>query len=275
MRAAGRWAWWNQYGNVPLNRCAERAKEAELAGVIVKWGYPEARAAFSKVAVPWATERYVYPDQPEVEGRRLANDVSIGAAFAVINAEVEWEAQGPDPMRRLIAEFRRHQPTAELYASADTRGNRTTLPYQRVLFEHVAGVMPMIYPMAFEQSVAAAFAACLDGKDFRGKPVLPTIQTYGAIGSPAVAEQIAEVHRRGLPGYQAYTITHATDAEWAEILKDKEEDMVSQADFDAFVRDVKAQQEFQNKGLVSLNVQIRYLAEIAVNHEARLKALGG
>ena len=222
--AEGRWAWWNQYGAVPLEICVRRAKAARLRGVIVKRGYTTARDAFVRSDVPWATEAYVYPDQPEMEARRLAQDVAAGARFAVINAEVEWERLGPAPMQRLIEEFRRLQPETELYASVDTRGNRMALPYQRVLAAHVAGWLPMVYPKAFGQSVRAAFSASLDGKDFAGKPVLPTIQTYGQIGAESVAEQIAELRSRGLPGYQAYTIAHATDAEWAVLTSDAEED---------------------------------------------------
>ena len=215
--AEGRWAWWNPYGALPLASCVRRAQAA--SGVIVKWGYPQVRTAFAQADLPWATERYVYPNQPEVEARRLASDVSRGAAFAVINAEVEWERLGPEPMRRLIAEFRRHQPTTELYASVDTRADRMALPYQRVLAEHAAGWMPMIYPKAFRSRqpagyVAQAFQDCLDGKDFGDRPVLPTLQTYDGIGAEAVRAQLAEVDRRGLPGCQAYTIAHASDEEW-------------------------------------------------------------
>jgi hypothetical protein len=225
--AAGRWAWWNQYGSVPIGACVRRALDAGLDGVIVKWGYPEARLAFAGAGVPWATERYVYPAQPELEAQRLAQDIGRGARFAVINAEIEWEPLDPEPMQRLIAEFRRLQPSAELYACVDTRGNRMSLHYQRVLAEHVAGWMPMVYPGAFAQTVSRAFAAALDNKDFRGKPVMPAIQTYGGIGAGAVAEQLTEVRRRGLAGYQAYTIAHATDEEWGVIVSDapEEEDM--------------------------------------------------
>lgn len=231
--AGGRWAWWNQYGAVPLDVCVRRAKEAALRGVIVKWGYPQARDAFAQAGILWATERYVYSGQPELEARRLAEDVSAGARFAIVNAEVEWEPLGPEPMRRLIAEFRRLQPRAEVYASVDTRGGRTELPYQRVLAQHIAGWMPMVYPAAFGQPVRDAFAASLNGKDpsagsgqrFGDKPVLPTIQTYGGVGQEMVAAQIAEVRRRGLPGYQAYTIAHATDEEWSVLVREAEQEM--------------------------------------------------
>jgi hypothetical protein len=225
--ALGRWAWWNQYGSVPIDTCVRRALDARLDGVIVKWGYPQAREAFAGAGVPCATERYVYPGQPELEAQRLAQDIGRGARFAVINAEIEWEPLGQEPMQRLLAEFRRLQPSTELYACVDTRGNRTALPYQRVLAQHVAGWLPMVYPAAFEQSARDSFAAALDGHNFAGKPVMPAVQTYGGVGPRLVAEQIAEVHRRGLPGYQPYTIAHATDDEWRVIVDDapEEEDM--------------------------------------------------
>lgn len=222
--AAGRWAWWNQYGTVPLAICVRRAREARLRGVIVKWGYHEARGAFASAGIPWAAERYVYPHEPEAEARRLAEEVAAGARFAVVNAEVEWEPLGPEPMRRLVAEFRRLQPTAELYACVDTRGGRSALPYQRVLAEDVAGWLPMVYPGAFGQPVREAFAAALDGVAFN-KPVLPAIQTYGGVGVGTVRAQIDEVRRRGLPGYQAYTIAHATDDEWSALVRDAEVEM--------------------------------------------------
>jgi hypothetical protein len=198
----------------------QRARDAGLRGVIVKSGYSEAQRAFAEAGVAWASERYAYPDRPEAEGRRLADDVAAGARFAVVNAEVEWESLDAGPMQRLVAEFRRLQPSAELYACVDTRGRRSTLPYQRVLAGQVAGWIPMVYPRAFRQTVSDAFAAALDAASFDGMPVLPVIQTYDGIGAATVADQIAEVRRRGLGGYSAYTIAHATDAEWAEVVRD-------------------------------------------------------
>jgi len=220
--AGGRWAWWNQYGSVPIATCVRRARDARLRGVIVKQGYPAARDAFAQAGVAWAVERYAYPGQPEAEARRLAEEIACGARFAVVNAEVEWEALGPEPMQRLVAEFRRLQPHAELYGCVDTRGGRATLPYQRVLAEHVAGWMPMVYPQAFSQSTRDAFASALDATTFTG-PVFPAIQTYNQVGPDMVAEQIAEVRRRKLPGYQAYTIAHATDDEWSVVARDAED----------------------------------------------------
>lgn len=219
MRAKGYWTWWNQYGNESVETCVQRVKAAGLAGVIVKYSYPVVADKFAGAGIPWATERYTYPDQPRREAEYLASDIVRGAQFAVINAEKEWENLPAAPMERLIARFRELQPHAELYASVDTRGNRTNLPYQRVLGEHIAGWMPMIYPLAFyphrpEGYVASAFRDCLEGKSFQGKPVLPTIQTYGNIGAGVVKQEMAEVVQRGLLGYQAYTVGHATGAEW-------------------------------------------------------------
>jgi hypothetical protein len=127
-------------------------------------------------------------------------------------------------MERLVREFRRLQPRAELYASVDTRGNRLSLPYQRVLAEHVVGWMPMVYPAMFRPQrpagfVRQAFADCLDGKDFRGKPVLPTLQAFNRIGAVALRGEIDQTTDRGLSGYQLYTIAHATDEEWEVVVE--------------------------------------------------------
>jgi hypothetical protein len=90
-------------------------------------------------------------------------------------------------------------------------------PYQRAMADVCDGWMPMIYPGAFQQPTARAFAAALDGKDFAGKPVIPAIQTYNNIGAASVREQLRECERRDLAGFGAYTIGHATNSEWAEI----------------------------------------------------------
>jgi hypothetical protein len=218
MKAAGRWAWWNHYGTVPLPVCVERARQ--VAGVIVKSGYTEAFTAFRAAHVRVATERYVYPTRPLEDARALAADLAY-ADFVVIDAELEWEQLDGAAMHTLCNELKRLAPGVEIYANLDTRGDRMTRPYARALLEHATGVMPMIYPLAFYDTrptgyVAAAFRDCLeDGQNFAGKPVLPTIQTYAAIGHADTGRQVDEVVRRGLRGCQAYTISHATSAEWA------------------------------------------------------------
>jgi hypothetical protein len=146
-------------------------------------------------------------------------------------------------MQALIATFRQRRPDTELYASVDTRGNRMALPFMRVLASHITAWLPEVYPLAFRPArpagfVERAFADCLDGKDFGGIPVLPTIQTYDGIGAQAVVDQVAEVNRRGLPGYQAYTIAHATDEEWAAAFP-KEDTMTADEYADQIIEHAK------------------------------------
>lgn len=226
--AEGRWAWWNQYAPLPIETCVARAVAAKdvVHGVIVKAGYYRVAALpFIEAGIPVAADSYVKPDHPLAWGSHLGTAArDWGAKFAVINAEHEWESLSAGEARAamvlLVMAVRDAGFQGELYASVDTRGTRVTLPYQRVLLEETVGFMPMVYPKAFRPSmpdgaVSLAFEDCLDGIVFRVKPVLPTIQTYGGIGEAAVREQLAEVERRRLPGCQAYTIGHATDAEWA------------------------------------------------------------
>lgn len=226
MKAKGKWAWWNQYGNMSVQACIDRTVDSGLEGVIVKADYPSIVGRFLAANLRVGAENYVRPEQPEREGEALANAITQGCEFAVINAEAEWEDRMGGEMRRLIGAFRDQQPDTELYASTDTRGGRIGLPYQRVLGEHITGWMPMIYPLAFRDHrptgyIQAAFADCLDrGQDFQGKPVLPTLQVYGGIGPNDVRIMLAEVRRRGLKGYQAYTIGHASAAEWKVITND-------------------------------------------------------
>ncbi len=222
----GCWAWVNNFAPNPR---VDRAKAAALKGMIVKYGMVAAERAYTEAGIPWATEGYVLPKEADAWGQKLANAVNAGAVAAVINAEVEWESQPAAPMERLIATFRARHPAVELYASVDTRGNRLQLPYQQVLRQHIAGWLPMIYPLSFRPArytgfVGSAFRDCLDGKDFGGIPVYPTIQTYDGIGQDAVAAQIMECKRRGLTGYQSYTIAHATDDEWIAIVADRPEE---------------------------------------------------
>jgi hypothetical protein len=63
---------------------------------------------------------------------------------------------------------------------------------------------------------------------------------------------------------------------WEIIIRAVEEaDMVSQAEFDAFVKQTDAINRFQNEILVGQKKAIDLLAAIAVDHEKRIKALGG
>jgi hypothetical protein len=205
-----------------------RAIQLPLSYVIVKYGYPQYEALLKAANIPHAVERFVYADQPEAEGAMLANAVDAGAAFVVINAEGGggWEDADATVMWRMLGTFRARHPHIELYASIDTRGGRPDLPAMRALIDACVGIMPMVYPWDFEQSVTAAFAAALDHFNPRGKPVIPTIQTYPNDDGPrpgfiGVKAQIAEVHRRGLPGYNIYTLGHAADDEWRALVEEE------------------------------------------------------
>jgi len=220
--------WHNQYGSASLAKTVARAIELPLSYVILKYGYPQYEQAYRAAGVRWAVERFVYADQPEAEGTMLANAVDAGAAFAVINAEGGggWEDADATVVWRMIGTFRARHPHTELYASIDTRGGRPSLPAMRCLIDVCTGIMPMVYPWDFEQSVASAFAASLDHFDPRGKPVIPTIQTYPNDNGPrpgfiGVKAQIAEVHRRGLLGYNIYTLGHAADDEWRALVEEE------------------------------------------------------
>jgi len=182
---------------------------------------------FTKAGIPWGTERFVYPDQPLAEAGKLANAVDAGAQFAVVNAEEQVGWRGAYPMRILLDELYRRHPNLQVYASIDSRGDRNWRPFQRELLQRSDAALPMIYPLAFRPSapngfISRAFADSLDNKAFFGRPIYPSIQTYAGIGADAVRQQIAEVHRRGLPGYNVYTLGHATSPEWAAVEKDAE-----------------------------------------------------
>jgi hypothetical protein len=220
MKASGYGAWWNEYGDVPLSKCVERSRQLGPQGfVIVKWGYWNEFDAFVRAGTRVGVERYVYPHEARAEADHLAEGIQRGAEFAVINAEAEWEnAAGGTAIAALVTRLQKQCPGVEMYASVDTRGNRFDMAFQRELATCVTGWMPEIYPEAFQQSVSAAFNASLAAKDFQGKAVLPTIQTYAGVGPQMVADQIAETKHRSFMGCQAYTIAHATDDEWAAFI---------------------------------------------------------
>lgn len=219
-QADGIGAWWNHFGDPSLPKMVERVKQLGPNGfVITKAHFPVIFAMFKAAGIRQGIERYVYPQTPSAEAHSLAKGIEDGATFAVINAEVEWESLGREPMEQLIRAFRVRCPNTELFASVDTRGYRFDRPYQRVLAEHVAGWMPMIYPKSFLQTAHQAFESCLTGKDFKGVPVYPTIQTYEGVGALLVGNQLEEVRARSLPGCQAYTVAHATDEEWAAVVR--------------------------------------------------------
>lgn len=233
-----RFAWWNHYGSLGPASVTARALAARLDCVIIKAGFSNVRNTLIDYGIPWATEIYAYPSRIDEQVALVKHDISAHATSVVINAEVEWEETDAPAMTELIRKLR-GAGAATLYACTDTRGDRMAKPYQRVMAALCDGWMPMIYPGAFQQTTARAFAASLDermgtapnGINFRGKPVIPAIQTYGGIGAASVTLQIAECERRRLAGFGAYTIGHATAAEWdavaasAPVVEDKGPDI--------------------------------------------------
>lgn len=240
--AAGIWAWHNNYNTLPLAKCVERAQRAKIEGVIVKYGSPATEKAYANGGIRWATERYVYSNDPEGEGTRLANAIDAGGAFAVINAEEGPGGWGPTEytrgaMNAIINTFRARHPRVPIYASIDTRGDRLSHPYQQVMLLRCNGIMPMIYPGAFRPSqpdgyITLAVIECLQGKDFFHLPVFPTFQSYSwewpkgsgqirILGPAGIQRQAALLQPYGveIQGFQFYTIHHATDAEWDAVCK--------------------------------------------------------
>lgn len=238
MKLAGRWAWTNQYGGMPVERIIERAKAAKLDGLVLKVFDPdfEARAVACRAnGIPFAVENYVYPSRAAQHGEWLAQAAQEqGAVAIVINAEVEWETGTGESMITLINSIRSRLPDMELYASVDTRGNRTVLPYQAVLATHCTAIMPMIYPGAFRPYQPAgyierAFDDCLRAFQYKNSPmVIPTLQVYSwknhdetfvrYIGGDGISQMVDLSKAWGYSNFNFYTIEHATDEEWAEVI---------------------------------------------------------
>lgn len=83
MRAYG-WCH-NGYHHLPAAEVARRARLARLDALIIKYGDPAFERAISAEGLAWGTERFTYAHQAALEGRRLADAVDAGAAFAVGN----------------------------------------------------------------------------------------------------------------------------------------------------------------------------------------------
>jgi hypothetical protein len=208
---------------------------ARLDGLIIKYGDPEFERSIAGAGMPWATERFVYARQAEREGHMLADAVDARAAFAVANCEPNdgggWDgsADAANAMRALVAAFRLRRPAAEPWICADLRRGRSLdAPFvHAAAAAGVAGWMPMVYPRAFGQSVAAAFDAAYPGATYLGLPCAPVIQTYDRIGPAAVQAQVAEAQRRGATMLSCYVVETATDMELAGLVRAKEGELFS------------------------------------------------
>lgn len=227
--------WYNRWDRLIMSdvELIDRVDEADLEPFIIKWGYPCLERMAAARGLEWWTERYVLPADPTGEGTMLANAVDAGAKGVVINAEerVGWDRELGDKARQIVATVRTRHPDIPIWCAIDTRLDRMTQPYQRVLVEECDGVMPMIYPTLFRPDlppdyVRRAFADCLDGspRDFGGKAVWPALQCFAEGTAPhpgpsGLRAQIEEAEKRRLPGLTFYTAAAATEDEWRVIVE--------------------------------------------------------
>ncbi len=222
-----RGAWVNQYAIPAPDLFMERAKEVDY--VIIKYGLGGIEALAREAGVPWLAEIYPYDSDPAKFANLLADQaLQPGCVGAVVNFEsgdspgvAHWD--GDDGRRtRLFMDTLRARYGGPVYASLDTRGYRATTPYQTELARSCTGVMPMVYPKEFYQSVPVAFGAALTSEMkvvWQNKEIIPTIQTYNGIGGNLVTQQLEAAAK--FDGVTAYTLGHATPEEWSAFIMSK------------------------------------------------------
>jgi len=210
----------NGYHMLPAAEIARRARIAGLDGLIIKYGDPAFERAITAEGIRWGVERFAYAHQAAREGDMLADAIDAGAAFAVANCEPNdgggWERADASPaIRTLIDTFRRRHPGAPLWICADLRRGRSLdAPFIREAANGgVQGWMPMVYPKAFGQSVAAAFDAGFPGATYLGLPCAPVLQAYDGIGAGVLLEQVFEAGRRGAAEASMYVVETASERE--------------------------------------------------------------
>lgn len=215
----------NGWHDLPAPEVLRRARLARVDALIIKYGDPAFERAIAAAGMTWGVERFAYASQPAAEARMLADAVDAGAAFAVANCEPNdgggWDQpHAASAIRTLIDAFRRRHADVPLWICADLRRGRSLdAPFVREAAADrsgrsgISGWMPMVYPRAFGQSVAAAFDAAYPGATYLGLPCAPVLQTYDGIGADAVRAQVTEARRRGATAVSAYLLETATDAE--------------------------------------------------------------
>lgn len=210
----------NGYHDLPAAEVARRAQLSSLDALIIKYGDPAFERAITAAGIAWGTERFCYARQAAAEGAMLADAVDAGAAFAVANCEPNdgggWDAPtAVASIRMLIDAFRARHRRVPLYVCADLRRGRSRdAPFvAEAARGGIDGWLPMVYPRAFGQSVAAAFAAAYPGATYRGLPCSPVLQAYDGIGAEAVAAQITAAAARGAAWCSIYTVETASDDE--------------------------------------------------------------
>lgn len=225
-----RGAWLNQFAQP--DAALFNARASQVGYVIIKYGLAFYEALARAAGVDWLGERMGEPVGPAAAAtyaQQLADQCNqpgcVGGVINLEEADGGWHNDDGTATRLLIETFRRRAPGKPLFASLDTRGGRPDSPYQAVCAEMCDGVMPMIYPHAFGQSPARAFAAALTNLVYQrwaGKEIIPTIQTYGDI-TPADVAASAEIcdylyTRTRIVGANFYTLGHADVEQWAEAL---------------------------------------------------------
>ncbi len=210
----------NGYHNLPPNEVLRRAHLAGVGAVIVKYGDPVFERALTAAGMAWGVERFAYAADAAGEGRMLADAVDAGAAFAVANCEPNDGGGWDDPgaataIRLLIDTFRRRHSQVALYICADLRRGRSLdVPFVREAARGgLDGWMPMVYPKAFGQPVAAAFDAAFPGAAYLGLPCAPVLQAYDGVGPGMIRAQIDEARPRGAASCSLYLLETATDDE--------------------------------------------------------------
>lgn len=235
-----RGTWINQYAEPAASQFL--ARTADVDYVAIKYGQEtrDGRAFYESLAFstgrPWVAELMPERGQAfaEEDGRHLGEQAAQpGCIAAIVNmeeADGSWQEDDGSRTSVFIDSFQAAAPGVELFASIDPRGNRPNSPYQLVLADRCAGVMPMIYPAAFYPTrfdgyVARAFADCLTPlllQRWAGRDVIPTFQTYDAVSPDDItieADQCRQLYDTGtIVGANSYTLGHASDAEWAASL---------------------------------------------------------
>lgn len=225
-----RGAWINQFAQPNSSVFTQRANRVDY--VVVKYGLAFYEGLARSIAKPWVAERMAEdgagdqnaPSRAPKYGRQLGEQANQpGCIAAIINLEEAdggWHNDNGTGTRALIDAY--HSICSKpLYASLDTRGARPDSAYQQVCAQFCQGVMPMLYPAAFQQSVPKSIEAVLTNlvdQRWAGKEIIPTIQTYGTIGAPEVQtlSNLLGVLFAGqkVAGINAYTLGHASQQQW-------------------------------------------------------------
>lgn len=223
-----RGAWVNQYSQPTETVFKSRAQQVDY--IIIKYGLANYERFSREINKPWVAE--FMPERGPMfaieDATKLAQQsMQEGCVAAVANleeADGNWHSDDGAATSAFIRRYRQLS-SKPLFASIDTRGDRPNYAYQRVLAAECAGVMPMVYPQAFQQPVPIALSACITPlvlTKWAGKELIPTVQTYGDISEQAVREEgmLSGVLYGGgkLHGINAYTLGHASLPQWNAFL---------------------------------------------------------